>query len=156
METKQFFAGFSATFHFFFFFLEVRRLRSEIPFILFHVSKSWFSLSECITKPVLWNGISVWGNFSFLGWSRYKGVITNIVDTQPQGCSTPSCHCFPTVLAHSTYLLLIFCPLILPYTSERLLLNHERCQDSWPPEENSIRGQRWGLITQSFCVIEFY
>ena len=29
--------------------------------------------------------------------------------------------------------------------------------DSWPPEEkNSIRGQRWGLITQSFCVIKFY
>ena len=26
---------------------------------------------------------------------------------------------------------------------ERLLLNHERCQDSWPPEEkNSIWGQR--------------
>ena len=24
---------------------------------------------------------------------------------------------------------------------ERLLLNHERHQDSWPPEKNSIRGQ---------------
>ena len=40
---------------------------------------------------------------------------------------------------------------------ERLLLNHEWRWDSWPPEEkNSIRGQRRGLITQSFCVIEFY
>ena len=40
---------------------------------------------------------------------------------------------------------------------ERLLLNHERHQDSWPLEEkNSIRGQRRGLITQSFCVIKFY
>ena len=30
-------------------------------------------------------------------------------------------------------------------------------QDSWPPEEkNSIRGQRRGLIVQSFCVIKFY
>ena len=29
--------------------------------------------------------------------------------------------------------------------------------DSWPPEEkNSIRGQRQGLIAQSFCVIKFY
>ena len=42
-------------------------------------------------------------------------------------------------------------------TSERLLLNHERGQDSWPPEENnSIQGQSGGLITQSFCVIKFY
>ena len=40
---------------------------------------------------------------------------------------------------------------------ERLLLNHKRRQNSWPPEgKNSIRGQRRGLITQSFCVIEFY
>ena len=40
---------------------------------------------------------------------------------------------------------------------ERLLLNHERHQDSWPLEEkNSICGQRQGLITQSFCVIKFY
>ena len=32
-----------------------------------------------------------------------------------------------------------------------------RHQDSWPLEEkNSIRGQRRGLITQSFCVIKFY
>ena len=32
----------------------------------------------------------------------------------------------------------------------------QRRQDSWPPEEkNSIRGQRRGLITQSFCVIKF-
>ena len=38
---------------------------------------------------------------------------------------------------------------------ERLLLNHERCWDSCPLE-NSIRGQRRGLIAQSFCVIEFY
>ena len=30
-------------------------------------------------------------------------------------------------------------------------------RDSWPPEEkNSIRGQRRGLIAQSFCVIKFY
>ena len=41
--------------------------------------------------------------------------------------------------------------------SERLLLNHKRCRDSWPPEEkNSIWGQRRSLITQSFCAIEFY
>ena len=40
---------------------------------------------------------------------------------------------------------------------ERLLLNHERHWDSWPPEEkNSIGGQRRGLIAQSFCVIKFY
>ena len=40
---------------------------------------------------------------------------------------------------------------------ERLLLNHERHWDSWPPEEkNSIWSQRRGLITQSFCVIKFY
>ena len=32
----------------------------------------------------------------------------------------------------------------------------KRCWDSWPPEEkNSIWGQRWGLIAQSFCVIKF-
>ena len=33
----------------------------------------------------------------------------------------------------------------------------QRYWDSWPPEEkNSIRGQRRGLITQSFCIIKFY
>ena len=32
----------------------------------------------------------------------------------------------------------------------------QRRLDSWPPEENSIWGQRWGLIAQSFCVIKFY
>ena len=33
----------------------------------------------------------------------------------------------------------------------------QRRWDSWPPEEkNSIRGQRRGLIAQSFCVINFY
>ena len=33
----------------------------------------------------------------------------------------------------------------------------QRHWDSWPPEEkNSIRGQRRGLIAQSFCVIKFY
>ena len=32
-----------------------------------------------------------------------------------------------------------------------------RRRDSWPPEEkNSIRGQRRGLIAQSFCVMKFY
>ena len=41
--------------------------------------------------------------------------------------------------------------------SERLLLNHERHQDSWPLEEkNSNWSQRQGLIAQSFCVIKFY
>ena len=36
----------------------------------------------------------------------------------------------------------------LPFPSERLLMNHERRWDSWPPEEkNSIWGQRQGLIT---------
>ena len=40
---------------------------------------------------------------------------------------------------------------------EKLLLNRERRHDSWPLEEkNSIRGQRRGLIAQSFCVIKFY
>ena len=29
-----------------------------------------------------------------------------------------------------------------PPTIERLLLNHERHQESWPPKKNSIRGQR--------------
>ena len=39
---------------------------------------------------------------------------------------------------------------------ERLLLSQIH-RDSWPPEEkNSIRGQRRGLIAQSFCVIKFY
>ena len=34
--------------------------------------------------------------------------------------------------------------------SERLLLNHERHWDSWPPEEkNSIWGQRQGSIDHS-------
>ena len=33
----------------------------------------------------------------------------------------------------------------------------QKRQDSWPPEEkNSIRGQRRGLIAQSFCAIKFY
>ena len=32
----------------------------------------------------------------------------------------------------------------------------KRRWDSWPPEKNSIRGQRWGLIAQSCCVIKFY
>ena len=40
---------------------------------------------------------------------------------------------------------------------ERLLLNHKRCRDSWPPEEkNSVWGQRRGLIFLCFCVIKFY
>ena len=39
---------------------------------------------------------------------------------------------------------------------ERLLLNHKRRRDSWPLEENSIPGQKRGLITQSFYVIKFY
>ena len=44
-----------------------------------------------------------------------------------------------------------------PDDGERLLLNHERHRDSWPPEKkNSIQGQRQGLITQSFGVIKFY
>ena len=44
-----------------------------------------------------------------------------------------------------------------PWGTERLLLNHEKRGDSWPPEKkNSIRGQRRGLIAQSFCVIKFY
>ena len=33
---------------------------------------------------------------------------------------------------------------------ERLLLNHERRQDSWPPEKNSIRAQRQGLSLRAF------
>ena len=32
-----------------------------------------------------------------------------------------------------------------------------RHRDSWPlQEKNSMRSQRWGLISQSFCVIKFY
>ena len=44
-----------------------------------------------------------------------------------------------------------------PWTATlRLLLNHKRRQDSWPPEKkNSIGGQKRGLITQNFCVIKF-
>ena len=42
------------------------------------------------------------------------------------------------------------------FAIERLLLNHERCRDSWTLEEkNSIWGQKRGLIAQSFCVIKF-
>ena len=40
--------------------------------------------------------------------------------------------------------------------AERLLLNHKRCQDSWPPEKSSIQGQWRSLIAQRFCVIKFY
>ena len=40
--------------------------------------------------------------------------------------------------------------------TERLLLDHETRRASWPLEKNSVRGQRGGLIAQSFCVIEFY
>ena len=32
------------------------------------------------------------------------------------------------------------------WATERLLLNHERHWDSWPPEKNSIQGQRWGWL----------
>ena len=39
---------------------------------------------------------------------------------------------------------------------ERLLLNHERRQDSCPPKKKSVWGERWGLISLSFCVIKFY
>ena len=39
---------------------------------------------------------------------------------------------------------------------ERLLLNHTRHQDSWPPEKSSFWGQRQGLIPQSFGPIKFY
>ena len=40
--------------------------------------------------------------------------------------------------------------------SERLFLSYERHQDSLPLEErNSILGQWWGLLAQSFCVIKF-
>ena len=48
-------------------------------------------------------------------------------------------------------------PVLFWEANERLLLNHERCWNSWPPEEkNSIWGQRQGLIAQSFCVVKFY
>ena len=56
----------------------------------------------------------------------------------------------------AVYGLLIAVGSLFVTPSERLLLNHERCQDSWPLEENSIWGQRWGFITQTFCVIKFY
>ena len=40
---------------------------------------------------------------------------------------------------------------------ESLLLWTVNDWDSWPSEEkNSIRGQWWGLIAQSFCVVKFY
>ena len=39
----------------------------------------------------------------------------------------------------------------------KVALSWERCRDSWPLEErNSIWGQWWGLIVQSFCIIKFY
>ena len=42
-------------------------------------------------------------------------------------------------------------------TNWKVLLIHERCRDSWHPEEkNSIWGQWRGLIAQSFCIIKFY
>ena len=37
----------------------------------------------------------------------------------------------------------------------KVVAKPRRCRDSWPPEKNSIRSQRWGLIAQSFCVIIF-
>ena len=47
--------------------------------------------------------------------------------------------------------------LILKNIVERLLLNHKRCRNSWSLEgKNSIQGQWWGLMAQSFCVIKFY
>ena len=43
------------------------------------------------------------------------------------------------------------------FISERLLLNHTKTPGFLAPRgEDSIRGQRRGLITQSFCVIKFY
>ena len=38
-------------------------------------------------------------------------------------------------------------------TTERLLLNHDAGILGPPQEKNSSRGQRQGLIAQSFCVI---
>ena len=39
---------------------------------------------------------------------------------------------------------------------ERLLLSHEWHRERPPEEWNSIWGQWWGLVAQSFCVIKFY
>ena len=44
-----------------------------------------------------------------------------------------------------------------PITLKGLAVSHELHWDSWPPEERiSIRGQRRGVITESFCVTKFY
>ena len=58
---------------------------------------------------------------------------------------------------------LILCrPLLLPPSNFPSIREKGCCftwrhGDSWPSEEkNSIWGQRWGLIAQSFCVIKFY
>ena len=79
---------------------------------------------------------------------------------------TKQLHWQTVVLEAFTLLLDAFCYCCFSVTNscltlcdpiERLLLNHQRRQDSWPPEEkNSILGQRRGLITQSFCIIKFY
>ena len=43
------------------------------------------------------------------------------------------------------------------HPGERLLLSREQCRVSWPLEgRNSIQGQWYVLIAQSFCVIKFY
>ena len=63
----------------------------------------------------------------------------------------------------SLHEVLIFKAMVFPVvmygceSCKRLLLNMQRRWDSWPLEEkNSIRGQRRGWITHSFCVIKFY
>ena len=62
-------------------------------------------------------------------------------------------------LSHSIVFLYFFALI----TEEGFLISPKGCcwttkrhQDSWPPEKNSIRGQRRGLIAQSFCLIKFY
>ena len=45
----------------------------------------------------------------------------------------------------------------LQYSCLWKVVVESRHRDSWPPEEkNSIQGQRWGLVAQSFCVTKFY
>ena len=64
---------------------------------------------------------------------------------------------FSNLYLISVYSLIFTTPCNIAPSIERLLLNHQRRWDSWPPEEkNSTLGQRQDLITQSFCVIKFY
>ena len=74
-------------------------------------------------------------------WLRHPAVITIITYNAIHGLS----------LAFGLQ------PPLLPFLLKGCCWITRKHRDSWPPEEtNSIRGQRRGLISQSFCVIKFY